>query len=528
MHTRCSGAPFYATRAIAVENFSRYTRARTYVRTHTGGVIFTRGEIKHTPVMQWSAFPGSTPQLALPRRPSARTRARRKQLRRVLRAMRARVGHYGWSPALEARAKRGVPTIDHTKWVPRAVARQLPDAFDWASHMPDIMRGRVKDMGACAASYAFSVTTAMGMRFYALSDGAIDVDLSPQYLMDCGPGDECMGYSTAETAAGGPCRGGSLSGAFCVMAQRGVPTEEEYPFHCDKGARICDRVPGCPRAAGTTYYRCTDPVLLELDPDDKQQRIENIKLEIYQNGPVVMGINATAAFTEYDGSGIYVDRAGERSEGTLSVVVYGWGREGDRDFWYVLNAWGDAWGDRGTARVAMYQTSMRTEFVLGALPVFGEEPAGGDESPVPLPPPSGDESPVPPPPPSGAPPPPPPSGDGPPPPPSSGDDVSEPEEVPDDVSEPEEVRDDDGSEPEEPDDDSDPDEDRRAQLCSVIKKVREGMQPGRDLTEVAYEQHHVRRARSAWCQWLIVAALLGALVFALAVLVFLARLTPAP
>ena len=392
--------------------------------------------------------------VSVPPRRSAKWKKRRKRVLKVLKRLRERNGNYGWSRSLEKRARRGVYTLDHTRVVSSSVANELPEQFDWESHMPGILRRRVKDQGQCGCCYAFTCTSALGMRYYALSNGAVDVDLSPQYLMDCGPS-SCLGNNAKYELSLWPCQGGSFVSAFCSIAKHGVLTEDEYPFHCAKGERVCNNVIGCDANTTPTTttqqqqqqqkYYCSDPVLLDLNSSN---RIDNIKLEIYQNGPVVAGFTATSDFVNFKGNGIYSDNGNTDADdgvGGHAIVIYGWGRENGREFWHILNSWSDVWGDDGIARVDVLGTNIGMQDVYGALPLLDDT------------------------------------------------DIANVDDDDDDgVDNIVDVNDDD-------DDDAAVDDivdvnDDRDDLCSALKRLRERMQPGQDLSELNeqvgdYNQH---------------------------------------
>ena len=71
---------------------------------------------------------------------------------------------------------------------------------------------------------------------------------------------------------------------------------------------------------------------------------DNMKIEIYNRGPIACGINANAVLV-YDGSYLDVPHKLKIIDHIISVV--GWvEHEGDQ-YWVIRNSWGEYWGDMG-------------------------------------------------------------------------------------------------------------------------------------------------------------------------------------
>jgi len=72
-----------------------------------------------------------------------------------------------------------------------------------------------------------------------------------------------------------------------------------------------------------------------------------MKAEIFKNGPISCGIDATDGFLKYTG-GIYSEDTGKPSlDHEISVV--GWGHDdvSGKDYWIGRNSWGTYWGMYG-------------------------------------------------------------------------------------------------------------------------------------------------------------------------------------
>jgi len=69
---------------------------------------------------------------------------------------------------------------------------------------------------------------------------------------------------------------------------------------------------------------------------------ENVRLEIFTNGPVVAGYTVYQDFYSYKG-GVYHHVTGAYAGGH-AVKIIGWGTENGVPYWLVANSWGPDWG----------------------------------------------------------------------------------------------------------------------------------------------------------------------------------------
>jgi len=80
-----------------------------------------------------------------------------------------------------------------------------------------------------------------------------------------------------------------------------------------------------------------------------------MKAEIYKNGPISCGIQATPTFDEYKGFEVYGEKI-ETPDLNHEISILGWGIEDDgTEYWIGRNSWGNYWGEWGFFRLTMKQ-----------------------------------------------------------------------------------------------------------------------------------------------------------------------------
>ncbi|WKX92678.1 hypothetical protein Q1695_010592 [Nippostrongylus brasiliensis] len=248
--------------------------------------------------------------------------------------------------------------------------RELPTHFDARDKWPGFIHD-VRDQGDCGSSWAVSTTTISSDRLAIITDGRINVTVSPQQLLSC----------NQHRQRG--CEGGYLDRAWWYIRKLGVVDENCYPYESGRTREPGDcRIPKqsyrsgngltCPSnpSFDSSAYKMTPPYRVSSKEED-------IMAEIITNGPVQATFLVHEDFFMYSG-GVYrhTDLAAEKGDGFTgqgyhSVRVLGWGVDHSTGreipYWLAANSWGRQWGEDGLFRIVRGENHCEFEsFIIGA------------------------------------------------------------------------------------------------------------------------------------------------------------------
>lgn len=206
----------------------------------------------------------------------------------------------------------------------------LPTNFDWRDHMGPSAGMVVKEQGQCSSCYAFAAASVATDRAYLASKGRINVDMSPQSLMDCSNG----------------CNGGTASDAFKAMMNN-----KAAPEWCEPYTGVQSKC-GVNRCANATEYTVVPQgnkmATLGIMGRGKETAI---MFQLYHYGPVYQRMQVYSDFPYYR-SGIYKHQGSAQVRGDHAVKLIGYGQEGVLKYWVAQNSWGEKWGEKGFFRIA--------------------------------------------------------------------------------------------------------------------------------------------------------------------------------
>ena len=209
-----------------------------------------------------------------------------------------------------------------------STGKSVPDSIDWRL---DGAVTPVKDQGQCGSCWSFSATGAL--------EGAWSVktcklvSLSEQQLVDCAG----IRYGSMG------CNGGLMEGAFNYAIDKGMCTEDSYPYTSGE------------TQTGGTCHSCTSVVKVSKCFNVKTNDQIALK-EAVSNSPVAIAIEADTRYFQSYSSGILTSS----TCGTTldhGVLIVGYGEEDGQKYWLVKNSWSSKWGDSGFVKIARSESS---------------------------------------------------------------------------------------------------------------------------------------------------------------------------
>jgi C1A family cysteine protease len=216
----------------------------------------------------------------------------------------------------------------------------------------------VRTQGECASCWAFAVCDSMADRISMHTRGQVRKTLSAQELLSC--------FRPRTFTC---TRGGLPEAAFQYVVTRGVLEEAAYPYANAMGGPI----PKCKLDSEYWAWEALvrDPLRHERNPHRVyakegsvrdlcyppwtqriiDRNIENMKTEIFLNGPIVGTIMVYSDLYTYDAESVYETKKGARLIGGHAIEIFGWADAGQNTeekgfegaYWICRNSWGDLW-----------------------------------------------------------------------------------------------------------------------------------------------------------------------------------------
>lgn len=232
--------------------------------------------------------------------------------------------------------------------------KDLPAAWDWRNVNGTNFLTFTRNQHVpvyCGSCWAHGTTSSLADRINILHGGSFPVlSLSPQVIINC--------------KAGGTCNGGNPGPVYEFAHKHGIPDDTCQQYIARNPSQYsCSPIQVCQTCTGPVgTQNCTavtNPKLWYASEYGYVAGADRMKAEIYKNGPIGCGIDATNKLEAYTG-GIFSQKL-LFPRINHEVAVVGWGVENGVEYWIVRNSWGTFWGERGFFRITMHSDNLGIE-----------------------------------------------------------------------------------------------------------------------------------------------------------------------
>ncbi|XP_069751195.1 digestive cysteine proteinase 1 [Narcine bancroftii] len=228
---------------------------------------------------------------------------------------------------IRGRLRRTTPNKGQPFPVNRYKSVWLPPSIDWRLYGAVTP---VKDQAVCGSCWSFSTTGAVEGAFF-LKTGYL-VSLSQQMLMDCS-----WGFGNLA------CDGGEEWRAFeWILKHGGISTTDSYGSYLGQNG-FCH------------YNKSTLVAKIKSYTNVTSGDSEALKMAIFKNGPVAVGIDASHKSLRFYSNGVYYEPKCKKQLDDLdhAVLAVGYGVLDGEAYWLIKNSWSTYWGNSGYVLMSM-------------------------------------------------------------------------------------------------------------------------------------------------------------------------------
>ena len=231
----------------------------------------------------------------------------------------------------------------------------LPATFTWADYQGTNYLTTLRNQHIpvyCGSCWAMGSTSALADRWNIKQgpENLPQVMLSVQNVISCGN----------DQTGCGTCNGGDDGPVYQYAQDFGIPHESCSNYmavntKCNDNAAVTDsNKPNCytcsPGRKGCSAIESGKHDRLFVSSFGKASGYAKMKQEIYKNGPISCGVDATDKMEAYTG-GIYSEKGAESIDHIISLVGWGVDSKTNDEYWVMRNSWGTPWGEDGFMRI---------------------------------------------------------------------------------------------------------------------------------------------------------------------------------
>jgi len=235
-----------------------------------------------------------------------------------------------------------------------ANVHKLPKDFNY-KHLKSMQQ--VLNQGGCGSCWAVSSATVLRAHAELYQE---DRTFSTQQILSCTPNPKKCGGS-------GGCGGATAELAMDYVARVGAITDDKLRYHASddscpselQAAKQNLRSSNNQRMASFSEFSDADGVSITGGGGAQfgmtgwkklaENKAEPLLLALYEYGPVVVSVGASAPWNIYS-SGIM----GKCDKGVVinhAVALVGYGEDSGSKYWTIQNSWGSSWGEGGFGRL---------------------------------------------------------------------------------------------------------------------------------------------------------------------------------